>query len=80
MPQSLDISLGSLLRLLSEVEADDLRRMIEAVDNLQSSESWRERIEALLMLIDVITQFIPGEVDDAVVDSITQTPAAIVPP
>ena len=60
-----------LIKFLGQVDTDDIWRLVEASKTLGSEvASIREKIAAALVIADVVTDYVPGEMDDKVVESL----------
>ena len=63
--------LTDLIKFLGQVDTDDIWRLVEASKTLGSEvASIREKIAAALVIADVVTDYVPGEMDDKVVESL----------
>lgn len=63
--------LTDLIKFLGQVDTDDIWRLVEASKTLGSEvASIREKIAAALVIADVVTDYVPGEIDDKVVESL----------
>lgn len=61
---------AALLKLLASFDMGDVKTVLEAVGKVRDSDRVRDWVEGSLVIAEIVTGYIPGEGDDAVVATI----------